>query len=178
MQAMTGTGSGDHPAGGPRDACRTGIPGVGELGHGFGAILRRYRPAPIADGRAEGSHVGEFELICFDCGDNPGLESSVAVFIDGIRVGSSTTGQAAWADLPTSAFDRVEVISGPAAASFGADAVGGVVQLFTNRAANQPNQTTISTGGGSNKTFDTQIRTSGSISSAGPLSALAGLKTH
>jgi vitamin B12 transporter len=82
--------------------------------------------------------------------------SQVAVFIDGIRVGSATTGQAEWADLPTSAFDRVEVISGPAAASFGADAVGGVVQLFTNRAANQPNQTTISTGGGSNKTFDTQ----------------------
>jgi len=101
--------------------------------------------------------------------------SQVAVFIDGIRVGSATTGQAAWADLPTSAFDRVEVISGPAAASFGADAVGGVVQLFTNRAANQPNQTTISTGGGSNKTFDTQVRTTGSISSTGPLAALAGL---
>ena len=101
--------------------------------------------------------------------------SQVAVFIDGIRVGSATTGQAAWADLPTTAFDRVEVISGPAAASFGADAVGGVVQLFTNRAANQPNQTTISTGGGSNKTFDTQVRTSGSISSTGPLAALAGL---
>jgi len=101
--------------------------------------------------------------------------SQVSVFIDGIRVGSATTGQAEWADLPTAAFDRVEVISGPAAASFGADAVGGVVQLFTNRAANQPNQTTISTGGGSNKTFDTQIRTSGSISSTGPLAALAGL---
>jgi vitamin B12 transporter len=101
--------------------------------------------------------------------------SQVAVFIDGIRVGSATTGQAAWADLTTSAFHRVEVISGPAAASFGADAVGGVVQLFTNRASNQPNQTTISTGGGSNKTFDTQIRTSGSISSTGPLAALAGL---
>jgi vitamin B12 transporter len=101
--------------------------------------------------------------------------SQVAVFIDGIRVGSVTTGQAAWADLPTSAFDRVEVISGPAAASFGAAAMGGVVQLFTNHASNQPNQTTISTGGGSNKTFDTQIRTSGTIPSSGPLSALSGL---
>jgi len=101
--------------------------------------------------------------------------NQVAVFIDGIRVGSATTGQAAWADLPTSAFDRVEVISGPAAASFGADAVGGVIQLFTNRASNQPNQTTISMGGGSNKTFDTQFRTSGSIPSTGPLAALAGL---
>ena len=101
--------------------------------------------------------------------------SQVAVFIDGIRIGSVTTGQAEWADLPTSAFDRVEVISGPAAASFGADAVGGVVQLFTRHAANQANQTTLSFGGGSNKTFDTQIRTSGSVSSTGALSALSGL---
>ncbi|MFL9944549.1 TonB-dependent receptor [Paraburkholderia agricolaris] len=101
--------------------------------------------------------------------------SQVAVFIDGIRVGSSTTGQAAWADLPTSAFHRVEVISGPAAASFGADAMGGVIQLFTNHASNQPNRTTVSVGGGSNKTFDTQLRTSGSIPSTGPLSALSGL---
>jgi vitamin B12 transporter len=101
--------------------------------------------------------------------------SQVAVFIDGIRVGSATTGEAEWADLPTSAFDRIEVISGPAAASFGADAVGGVVQLFTRHASNQPNQTTISEGGGSNKTFDTQVRTSGSIPSTGPLAALSGL---
>jgi vitamin B12 transporter len=99
----------------------------------------------------------------------------VAVFIDGIRVGSATTGIAEWADLASSSFDRVEVISGPAAASFGAAAMGGVVQLFTRRGSSQPNQTTISTGGGSNKTFDTQIRTSGTVPSTGPLSALAGL---
>jgi vitamin B12 transporter len=101
--------------------------------------------------------------------------NQVAVFIDGIRVGSVTTGEAEWADLPTSAFDRVEVISGPAAASFGADAVGGVVQLFTRHASNLPNQTTVSFGGGSNKTFDTQLRTSGTVPSTGPLAALGGL---
>lgn len=99
----------------------------------------------------------------------------VAVFIDGIRVGSATTGEAEWADLPTSAFDRVEVISGPAAASFGSNAVGGVVQLFTRHASNLPNQTTASFGGGSNKTFDTQLRTSGTVPSTGPLAALGGL---
>lgn len=99
----------------------------------------------------------------------------VAVFIDGIRVGSATTGEAEWADLPTEAFDRVEVISGPAAASFGADAVGGVVQLFTRHASNLPNKTTVSFGAGSNKTFDTQLRTSGTVPSTGPLAALGGL---
>ncbi|WP_322055392.1 TonB-dependent receptor domain-containing protein [Paraburkholderia bannensis] len=101
--------------------------------------------------------------------------SQVAVFIDGIRIGSATTGAAEWADLPTSAFDRVEVISGPAAASFGADAMGGVVQLFTRHASNLPNQTTVSFGGGSNKTFDTQLRTSGTLPSSGPLAALGGV---
>ncbi len=101
--------------------------------------------------------------------------SQVAVFIDGIRIGSPTTGIAPWADLPTDAFERVEVISGPAAASFGNNAMGGVVQLFTRRAANQPNQTTVSFGGGSNKTFDTQFRTSGTVPSTGPLAALGGL---
>ncbi|WP_322072174.1 TonB-dependent receptor domain-containing protein [Paraburkholderia bannensis] len=101
--------------------------------------------------------------------------SQVAVFIDGIRIGSATTGTAEWADLPTSAFDRVEVISGPAAASFGADAMGGVVQLFTRHASNLPNQTTVSFGGGSNKTFDTQLRTSGTLPSSGPLAALGGI---
>jgi len=101
--------------------------------------------------------------------------NQIAVFIDGIRIGSATTGEAEWADLPTAAFDRVEVISGPAAASFGADAIGGVVQLFTRHASNLPNQTTASFGGGSNKTFDTQLRTSGTIPSTGPLSALGGL---
>lgn len=101
--------------------------------------------------------------------------SQVAVFIDGIRIGSPTTGIAPWADLPTDAFERVEVISGPAAASFGSNAMGGVVQLFTRRAANRPNQTTVSFGGGSNKTFDTQFRTSGTLPSTGPLAALGGV---
>ena len=104
--------------------------------------------------------------------------SQVAVFIDGIRIGSPTTGIAPWADLPTESFERVEVISGPAAASFGANAMGGVVQLFTRRAANQPNQTTVSFGGGSNKTFDTQLRTSGTVPSTGPLAALGGPPTR
>jgi vitamin B12 transporter len=101
--------------------------------------------------------------------------TQIAVFIDGVRVGSSTLGTAEWADLPTSQFERIEVISGPAAASFGADAMGGVIQLFTRYASNQPNQTTVSFGGGTHNTYDTQVRTSGTIASTGPLAALSGL---
>jgi len=35
--------------------------------------LRR-QPAAIIDGRPEGGYNGAFEIICRDCGDDPGLE--------------------------------------------------------------------------------------------------------
>jgi hypothetical protein len=75
QSAVTGTGPADNPAGVPRDTGGPAIPGVGELGHGFGAILRR-QPAPSAHEGAEGGRADLFELICFDCGDNPGLDYS------------------------------------------------------------------------------------------------------
>ena len=65
-----------HSTGMPRDSRGTGIPDVGELGHGFGAILRRCRLAQTAPGRAEGNYAAEFELICFACGDDPGMDYS------------------------------------------------------------------------------------------------------
>ena len=36
-------------------------------------VLRR-RPARIVEGRPEGGYTDEFELICCDCGDDPGLD--------------------------------------------------------------------------------------------------------
>ncbi|MDH6594633.1 vitamin B12 transporter [Variovorax sp. TBS-050B] len=56
-----------------------------------------------------------------------------AVYIDGVRVDSQSTGGAAWESIPLSQIDRIEVLRGPAAAVYGSDAVGGVIQLFTRR---------------------------------------------
>jgi hypothetical protein len=42
-------------------------------GHGWTTVLRR-RPARIVDGKAEGGYTEEFEIICCDCGDDPGLD--------------------------------------------------------------------------------------------------------
>jgi vitamin B12 transporter len=57
------------------------------------------------------------------------------VLIDGVRVGSTTLGTAALQDLPLEQIERIEIVRGPRSALYGADALGGVVQLFTRRPA-------------------------------------------
>jgi hypothetical protein len=44
-----------------------------QSGHGWTVVLRR-QPARIVDGRPEGGYSDAFELICCDCGDDPGLD--------------------------------------------------------------------------------------------------------
>ena len=56
-----------------------------------------------------------------------------AVYIDGVRIDSQSTGGAQWEQIPLSQIDRIEVLRGPAAAVYGSDAIGGVIQLFTRR---------------------------------------------
>ena len=41
-------------------------------GEGWTVVLRR-QPARILEGRPEGCYTNVFELICCDCGDDPGL---------------------------------------------------------------------------------------------------------
>ena len=63
-----------------------------------------------------------------------GAESRfTAVYIDGVRVDSQTTGGAAWESIPLALIDRIEVLRGPAGAVYGSDALGGVIQIFTRR---------------------------------------------
>ena len=63
-----------------------------------------------------------------------GAESRfTAVYLDGVRIDSQSTGGVAWEAIPLAQIDRIEVLRGPAAAVYGSDAIGGVVQLFTRR---------------------------------------------
>jgi vitamin B12 transporter len=57
--------------------------------------------------------------------------SNTVVLIDGVRVGSATLGQAALEALSPQQIERIEVLRGPGSALYGADAVGGVIQVFT-----------------------------------------------
>lgn len=76
---------------------------------------------------------------------NGGAGSSSSVFIrgtssrhallliDGMRVGSATSGQPMLEAIPLGTIDRIEILRGPASALYGSDAVGGVIQVFTRR---------------------------------------------
>ncbi len=59
----------------------------------------------------------------------------VLVLVDGVRASSTTTGAFAWQYLPPSQIERIEIVRGPRAALYGSDAIGGVIQIFTRRAA-------------------------------------------
>jgi vitamin B12 transporter len=64
--------------------------------------------------------------------------NQVIVLIDGVRAGSATAGGAAWEYLPLEQVDRIEVVRGPRASAYGADAVGGVIQIFTRGPEAEP----------------------------------------
>lgn len=61
------------------------------------------------------------------------------VLIDGVRVGSATAGGAngALEHLNIDQIERVEVLRGSRSAVYGADAIGGVIQIFTRRGDGQ-----------------------------------------
>ncbi len=63
--------------------------------------------------------------------------SNTLVLIDGVRVGSATLGQFDFSTIGLASIERIEVLRGPGASLYGADAVGGVV-LVTTRSALLP----------------------------------------
>ncbi|MDP1565682.1 MAG: TonB-dependent receptor [Polaromonas sp.] len=61
--------------------------------------------------------------------------SQTIVLIDGVRVGSATSGGASFENLPLTRIERIEILRGAASALYGPDAVGGVIQIFTREPA-------------------------------------------
>ena len=59
--------------------------------------------------------------------------SQTVLLVDGVRVGSATLGTPSFEGLGLAQIDRIEVLRGPGSSLYGADAIGGVVQVFTKR---------------------------------------------
>ncbi len=59
------------------------------------------------------------------------------LLIDGMRIGSATTGQATLEAIPLELIERIEIVRGPASALYGSEAMGGVIHVFTRRGSDR-----------------------------------------
>src|SRR5438093_8430158 len=78
--------------------------------------------------------------------------NQVQVLVDGVRVKSPTTGQADLSDISPDLIERIEVIRGPQSTLYGADAIGGVVNIITKKGKG-PFSATVEGGAGNYDTY-------------------------
>jgi len=104
----------------------TVIPGEEIDARRYPTVDETLRGVPGAEVRRAGS-FGKFANISIR-GANA---SQVQVLVDGMRVKSPTLGQVDLSDLSPELIDRIEIIRGPQSTLYGADAIGGVVNIIT-----------------------------------------------
>ena len=74
------------------------------------------------------------------------------VLVDGQRIANTTSGDSGLQYLNVDQIERVEVLRGSRSVIYGSDAIGGVIQVFTRRNAEQGLQPRLKLGFGSNQT--------------------------
>jgi vitamin B12 transporter len=109
-------------------AAVTVIPGEDVQRYHFETVEDVLRFVPGVDIRRAGS-LGKVSNISIRGANS----KQVQVLVDGMRVKSSTTGEADLSDISPDLIERIEVIRGPQSTLYGADAIGGVVNIITKR---------------------------------------------
>jgi vitamin B12 transporter len=104
---------------GPDEIARAGPQSLAEL-------LQRQPGVQIVTNGGPGSTTGVFLR-----GAN---SNQTLLLLDGLRIGSSSSGTPPLEAIPLDQIDHIEILRGPAASLYGADAIGGVIQVFTRRA--------------------------------------------
>ena len=101
---------------GPEEIARAGAQSLADL-------LQRQPGVQIVTSGGPGTTTGVF-LRSANAGQT-------LVLIDGLRVGSSSSGTTPFEAIPLDQIDHIEILRGPAASLYGSDAIGGVIQVFT-----------------------------------------------
>jgi vitamin B12 transporter len=76
------------------------------------------------------------------------------LLVNGVRVGSATTGLPPIELIPVDQIERIEVVRGPLSTLYGSDAMGAVIQVFTRDEAEPGFSAEASASGGTYSTFD------------------------
>ena len=79
------------------------------------------------------------------------------VLMDGRRLTSTNDGRAELENIPLDSIERIEVVRGGLSSKYGADAIGGVIQIFTKDFGSQNNSTKVSITAGSQNTLKEKI---------------------
>ena len=83
------------------------------------------------------------------------------VLVDGQRIANTTSGDSGLQYLNVDQIERVEVLRGSRSVIYGSDAIGGVIQIFTRRNAEQGLQPRVKLGFGSRQTWERSLGLSG-----------------
>jgi vitamin B12 transporter len=130
---------------------RSGVQSLTEL-------LQRQPGVEVTQSGGPGSTSGAFIR-----GANTG---QTLVLIDGLRAGSSSSGTTSLEAIPLDQIDHIEILRGPASSLYGADAIGGVVQVFTKRTEGSTFTPNLSAGYG---TYNTGAVSAGFAGTTGSL---------
>lgn len=106
------------------------------------SLLGRVSGLDFRDSGGRGSANGVFVR-----GNSP---SATLTLIDGVRSASATTGATDLNNIPVDNIERIEIVKGPLSSLYGADAVGGVINVITKASSEKGLGGNISLGFGSN----------------------------
>ncbi|NRP09491.1 MULTISPECIES: TonB-dependent siderophore receptor [unclassified Marinobacterium] len=79
------------------------------------------------------------------------------VLMDGRRLTSTNDGRAELENIPLDSIERIEVVRGGLSSKYGADAIGGVIQIFTKDFGAETNSNKVSITAGSQNTLKEKI---------------------
>lgn len=115
----------------------------------MGSLLGRMTSVNVKSSGGRGSNTGVSVR-----GANTG---QLLVLVDGVRIGSATLGEASLQHIDPASVERIELVRGPRSSLYGSDAIGGVLQIFTRKGAEQSGGS-IRVGAGSNNERDVHVR--------------------
>jgi len=127
--------------------------------------IDRLQPGTVADllKRVPGMQIGQ-------SGGRGGItgiylrgtkSAQTLVLVDGQRINGADSGAAALQYLSVDQIERVEVSRGANSVNYGADAIGGVIQIFTRRAAGEGLKPRLRLGYGSRGSWERSLGLSG-----------------